>query len=68
VQRAIQTASFVTSHGDVDVDEEGYVTMLFEEGKKIPPDDALDSSEWVSEGEFTTWTVNKFVWVIMKGG
>jgi hypothetical protein len=44
------TTGFLTSHGDIDVDEEGYTTMMFEEGKTFPPDDALDSSEGVSEG------------------
>jgi hypothetical protein len=36
-----QTAGFVTSHRYVDVDEEGYITMMFEEGKTFLPDYAL---------------------------
>jgi hypothetical protein len=39
----------VTSHGDVEVDEEGFMTIIFEAGKTYPPDDAL-GHEWVSEG------------------
>jgi hypothetical protein len=45
----IKTVGFVTSHGDVEVDEEGFMTMMFESGKTCPPDDAL-GCEWVSEG------------------
>jgi hypothetical protein len=45
----IHTAGFVTSHGDVDVDEEGYMIMMFEEGHTFPPDYALDLSEWVAQ-------------------
>jgi hypothetical protein len=44
-----KTVGFVTSHGDVDVDEEGFVTMMFKLGKTYPPDDAL-GNEWISEG------------------
>jgi hypothetical protein len=40
----------VTSHGDVEVDEEGFMTMMFEAGKTYPPDDVL-GHEWVSEGD-----------------
>jgi hypothetical protein len=40
---------FVTSHRDVDVDEEGFMTMMFKLGKTHPPDDAL-GIEWISEG------------------
>jgi hypothetical protein len=28
---------FVTSHGDVEFDEEGFMTMMFEAGKTYPP-------------------------------
>jgi hypothetical protein len=31
-----KTVGFVTSHRDVDVDEEGFMTMLFELGKTYP--------------------------------
>jgi hypothetical protein len=44
-----KTVGFVTSHGNVEVDEEGFMTMMFESGKTYPPDDAL-GHEWVSEG------------------
>jgi hypothetical protein len=44
-----KTVGFVTSHGDAEVDEEGFMTMMFEAGKTYPPDDAL-GHEWVSEG------------------
>jgi hypothetical protein len=44
-----KTVGFVTSHGDVEVDEEGFMTMIFEAGKTYPPDDAL-GHEWISEG------------------
>jgi hypothetical protein len=44
-----KTVGFVTSHGDVEVDEEGFMTMMFEAGKTYPPDDAL-GHEWVSDG------------------
>jgi hypothetical protein len=40
---------FVTFQGDVEVDEEGFMTMMFEAGKTYPPDDAL-VCEWVSDG------------------
>jgi hypothetical protein len=40
---------FVTSHRDVEVDEEGFTTIMFEAGKTYPPDDVL-GHEWVSEG------------------
>jgi hypothetical protein len=40
---------FLTSHGDVMVDEEVFVTMMFEAGNTYPPDDVL-GHEWVSEG------------------
>jgi hypothetical protein len=33
----------------VDVDEEGFMTMMFQLGKMYPPDDAL-GNEWISEG------------------
>jgi hypothetical protein len=45
----IKTVGVVTSHRDVDVDEEVFMTMLFELGKTYPPDDAL-GNEWISEG------------------
>jgi hypothetical protein len=38
----------VTSHGDIEVDEEGFMTMMFETGNTYPRDDAL-GHEWVSE-------------------
>jgi hypothetical protein len=41
-----KTVGFVTSHGDVEVDEEGFMTMIFEAGKTYPPNDAL-GHEWV---------------------
>jgi hypothetical protein len=44
-----KTVGFVTSHGDMDVDEEGFMTMMFELGKTYPTDDALEN-EWISEG------------------
>jgi hypothetical protein len=44
-----KTVVFVTYHGDVDVDEEGFMTMMFELGKTYSPDDAL-GNEWISEG------------------
>jgi hypothetical protein len=44
-----KTVGFVTSHGDVDVDEEGFMTMMFELGKTYPPDDVL-GNEWIIEG------------------
>jgi hypothetical protein len=44
-----KTVGFVTSHRDVDVDEEGFMTMMFELGKTYPPGDAL-GNEWISEG------------------
>jgi len=44
-----KTVAFVTSHGDVDVDEEGFMVMMFDAGKTYPPDDGLDH-EWISEG------------------
>jgi hypothetical protein len=40
---------FVTYQGDVDVDEEGFMTMMFELGKTNPTDDAL-GNEWIYEG------------------
>jgi hypothetical protein len=43
------TVGFVTSRGDVEVDEEGFMTMMLEAGKTYPPDDAL-GHELVSEG------------------
>jgi hypothetical protein len=46
----IKTVGFVTSHGDIEVDEEGFMTMTFEAGKTYPPYDAL-GHEWVSEGD-----------------
>jgi hypothetical protein len=45
-----KTVGVVTSHGDVDVDEYGSMTMMFELGKTYPPADAL-GNEWISEGE-----------------
>jgi hypothetical protein len=45
----IKTVVFVTSHGDVDAEEEGFMTMMFELGKTYPPDNAL-GNEWISEG------------------
>jgi hypothetical protein len=45
-----KTVGFVTSHGDVEVGEEGFMTMMFKLGKTYPPDDAL-ANEWISEGE-----------------
>jgi hypothetical protein len=44
-----KTVGFVTSRGDVEVDEEGSMTMIFEAGNTNPPDDAL-GHEWVYEG------------------
>jgi hypothetical protein len=44
-----KTVGFVTSHGDVDVGEEGFMTMMFELGRTYPPDDALGNA-WISEG------------------
>jgi hypothetical protein len=44
-----KTVGFVTSHGDVEVDEEGFMTMMFEAGKTYPPYDVLGHG-WVSEG------------------
>jgi hypothetical protein len=44
-----KTVGFVTFHGDVEVDDEGFMTMMPESGKAYPPDDAL-GNEWVSEG------------------
>jgi hypothetical protein len=44
-----KTAGFVTSHRDMDVDENGFMTMMFKLGKKYPPYDAL-GNEWISEG------------------
>jgi hypothetical protein len=44
-----KTIGVVTSHGDVDVDEEGFMIMMFELGKTYPPDDAL-GNERISEG------------------
>jgi hypothetical protein len=44
-----KTVGFVTSHGDVGVDEEGCMAMMFESENTYPPDDAL-GHEWVSEG------------------
>jgi hypothetical protein len=42
---------FVTSHGDVDGDEERFMTMMFEVGKTYPhPPDNLLGNEWISEG------------------
>jgi hypothetical protein len=37
----ITTVGFVMSHEDVEVDEEGFMTMIFEAGKNYPPDDEL---------------------------
>jgi hypothetical protein len=45
-----KTVGFVTSHGDVEADEEGFMTMIFKLGGKYPPDDAL-ANKWISEGE-----------------
>jgi hypothetical protein len=44
-----KTEGFVTFHRYMDVDEEGFMTMMFELGKTYPPDDAL-GNEWISEG------------------
>jgi hypothetical protein len=48
-RKCSKTVGFVASHGDVEVDEEGFMTMMFEAGKTYPPDDVL-GHEWVSEG------------------
>jgi hypothetical protein len=40
---------FVMSHRDVEVDEEGFITVMFEAGNTTPPGDAL-GHEWVYEG------------------
>jgi hypothetical protein len=40
----------VISHGDIEVDEEGVIPMMFEAEKTYPPDDTL-VHEWVSKGD-----------------
>jgi hypothetical protein len=49
-----KTVRFVTYDGNVDVDEEGFMTMMFELGKTYPPDYAL-GNEWSLKGQFMTW-------------
>jgi hypothetical protein len=40
---------FVTSHGDVYVDDDVFMTMMFRLGKTNPPDNTL-GNEWISGG------------------
>jgi hypothetical protein len=44
-----KTVGFVTSNRDVDVDQDGFMTMMFELRKTYPPEDAL-GNECISEG------------------
>jgi hypothetical protein len=44
-----KTVDFVTSHGEIEVDKESFMTMMFEAGKTYPTDDAL-GHECVCEG------------------
>jgi hypothetical protein len=53
-----KTVGFVTSHGDVEVDEEGFMTMMFEAGKTYPPDDVL-GHEWAYEGDIHDMDVHE---------
>jgi hypothetical protein len=45
-----KTVGFLTSYGDVAVDKEGFMTMMFELGKTYSPGGAL-VNEWISEGK-----------------
>jgi hypothetical protein len=50
-----KTVGFVTSHGDVDVDKDGFTTIMFELGKTYPPLTMRWAMNGSLKGQFMTW-------------